>query len=242
MQVITKHYVEEFFPVNPDRGSQFESLVRTISEREPLKIYDNLVSYFRFFDITEAILDDGEVLCGQRKNYSCTYYCGKRLNRNEISELGTFWENFCIEKGINSVIKCYNGSLITNPSEGSITIDELQESKKHSISELDHDVIPKIIELQGIILDKKHKSLSVEKMIRFLESAMNYGKFQIWLLDNQIDGIKLSTNDKLRKFLEETSTDEILTLYDIEQNYDDANLENVVQQTEKGPILEKIRK
>ena len=57
MQVITKHYVEEFFPVNPDRGSQIESLVRTISEREPLKIYDNLVSYFRFFDITEAILD-----------------------------------------------------------------------------------------------------------------------------------------------------------------------------------------
>ena len=61
-------------------------------------------------------------------------------------------------------------------------------------------------------------------------------------MDNQIDGIKLSTNDKLRKFLEETSTDEILTLYDIEQNYDEANLENVVQQTEQGPILEKIRK
>lgn len=132
--------------------------------------------------------------------------------------------------------------IITNPSEGSITIDELQESKKHPISELDHDVISKIIELQGIILDKKHKSLSVEKIIRFLESAMNYGKFQIWLLDNPIDSIKLSANDKLRKFLEETSTDEILTLYDIEQNYDDANLENVVQQTEKGPILEKIRK
>ena len=150
--------------------------------------------------------------------------------------------NFCIEKGINSVIKCYNGSLITNPSEGSITIDELQESKKHPISELDHDVIHKIIELQGIILDKKQKSLSVEKMIRFLNSAMNYGKFQIWLLENQIDGVKLSTNDKLKKFLEETSTDEILTLYDIEQNYDDANLENIAKQTGKGPILEKIRK
>ncbi len=136
MQIITKHYVEEFFPVNPDRGSQFESLVRTISEREPLKIYDNLVSYFRFFDITEAILDDGEVLCGQRKNYSCVYYCGKRLNRNEISELGTFWENFCIEKGINSVIKCYNGELITNPSEGNITIDELQEKTNDKIKVL----------------------------------------------------------------------------------------------------------
>lgn len=136
MQIITKHYVEEFFPVNLDRGSQFESLVRTISEREPLKIYDNLVSYFRFFDITEAILDDGEVLCGQRKNYSCVYYCGKRLNRNEISELGTFWENFCIEKGINSVIKCYNGELITNPSEGNITIDELQEKTNDKIKVL----------------------------------------------------------------------------------------------------------
>ena len=136
MQVITKHYVEEFFPLNSDKGSQFKSLVRIVSEREPLKIFDNLVSCFRFFDITEAILDDGEVLYGQRKNYSCMYYCGKRLKGNEISELGMFWKNFCIEKGINSVIKCYNGELITNPSEGNITIDELQEKTNNKIKVL----------------------------------------------------------------------------------------------------------
>lgn len=116
--------------------------------------------------------------------------------------------------------------------------DECKESKQHSISELDHDVISKIIELQGIIFDKKQKSLSVEEMIRFLNIAMNYGNFQIWLLKNQINSVKLSTNDKLKKFLEETSIDEILTLYDIVQNYDYANLENVVKKLEKNFIKE----
>ena len=42
-----------------------------------------------------------------------------------------------------------------------------------------------------------------------------------------MNGIKLSTNEKLKKFLEETSIDKILMLYDIEQNDDDKNLENI---------------
>lgn len=122
-----------YFQINPDRGSQSELLVRVISEREPLKIECNhIATYFRYFDITEAILDDGEILYEKRKNYSPMYYYGKRLNKKDIKELGIFWENFCREKGIDSIIQCYNGDLITNPSEGSITIDELKVTKKEN--------------------------------------------------------------------------------------------------------------
>lgn len=124
MQTIIKHYVEEFFPVNTDKGTQFESIVRNIHENEinPLKFNNNLVSYFRFFDIAEVTLDNGKVIYKKRKNYSLMYYRGKRLNRDEIDELV-----FCAEKGVNSVIKCYNDTLITNPNDEGLTIDEFQE-------------------------------------------------------------------------------------------------------------------
>jgi hypothetical protein len=168
MKIISKHYVEEFRPRSNGRLSNFDSIVHTVSERDPLK-YSNshLVSFFRFFDRAEAILDDGKVLYGKRKNYSCVYYCGERLNKNELNELGIFWKNFFLEQGINSVIKCYNGKLITNPIDGSMTIDE----------------------------------------------------FKKWI-------------QTVEQILED----------DIEQNYDDENLENAVNQIGKGPIFKKIRK
>lgn len=146
MQVMTKHYVEMYFPKFSDNKctkiESYKSVVKTISERNPLALGNDgicaiLVTHFRYFDQTEAILDDGEVLCGQRKNYSPMYYCGKRLNKNDIRELGECWENFCQEKGYDSAIKCYSGDvLIFNPEEESITIDELQEKTNGKVKVL----------------------------------------------------------------------------------------------------------
>lgn len=127
MEIITKHYVEMYLPVNPDRGVSFEPLVRPISERKPLEIgCSHITTHFRYFDITEVTLDDGETLYGKRKNYSPMYYYGTRLNKDDIKQLGVFWENFCQEKGINSLIQCYDGTIITNPSEGNLTIEEVK--------------------------------------------------------------------------------------------------------------------
>lgn len=131
MQIMTKHYVEMYFPEFSDNNYPInKSVVKIVFERDPLKIYDDLASCFRFFDVIETISDTGEVSSQKRKNYSPMYYFGERLSLKEISELGIFWKNFCIEKGIKSIIRCYNGEFITNPSEGSMTIDELQEKVK----------------------------------------------------------------------------------------------------------------
>lgn len=82
---------------------------------------------FRFFDIIEVTLNDGEILCGKRKNFSPIFYYGKRLNLNNENELGMFWANFMREKGITSVIKCDCGCFISNPDNGNMTIEEYKE-------------------------------------------------------------------------------------------------------------------
>lgn len=150
MQVITKHYLEMYFPIYSDNEEDeiksYKIIVRTDSERKPLLIGDAtfshvLVTHFRYFDMTEVILDDGETICGQRKNYSPMYYCGKRLNKTDIKKLGEFYENFCKEQEIDSIIECYNGGLILNPEEESITIEELKEKRKEKIKVLRYIMI-----------------------------------------------------------------------------------------------------
>lgn len=90
--------------------------------------------------------------------------------------------------------------------------------------DLDDDVIARIVELQNIVKAEK-TNISIEELLNFLNSAMNYGKFQIWLLENEDK--QLSKNDKLKKFLSETSDVDILRLFDIEQNYGKNNIESI---------------
>ena len=85
-------YFPEFSDNKCTKIESYKSVIKTVSERKPLVLGNDgicaiLVTHFRYFDQTEVILDDGEVLCGQRKNYSPMYYCGRRLNKNDIREL-----------------------------------------------------------------------------------------------------------------------------------------------------------
>lgn len=138
----------------------------------------------------------------------------------------------------------YSEEYVTkmNSLVSEIELKNIKSEISHPISLLDHDVIPKIIELQGVILERKTKSLSIEKMIDFLNSAMNYGKFQIWLFDCELNGVKLTINDKIRKFLEETSIEEILKIYDIEYEYDNSLIKKEEQESPVNPIVDKYPK
>lgn len=90
----------------------------------------------------------------------------------------------------------------------------------YPVINLDDKTKEKIIELQGIIEKKKNNKLSPKQLIYFIMSAMNYGEFQIWLIDCTLNGIKLTYEEQIKKFLEVTSVEEILTIYDIEYDYD----------------------
>lgn len=78
--------------------------------------------------------------------------------------------------------------------------------------------------------------MSIDELITFLNSAMNYDDMQIWLMKQEIKGVQLSLNEKLKKFFELKTDDDILRQYDIEQNYDQNNIteiEKVLRRTPK---------
>lgn len=56
----------------------------------------------------------------------------------------------------------------------------------------------------------------------FLKNAMNYDEMQIWLLRQQTQGIKPTLEDK-----------DIMKLYDIEQNYNQNNIDSIKKTLKK---------
>ena len=74
---------------------------------------------------------------------------------------------------------------------------------------------------------KKQVSMEYDELINFLRNAMNYGEMQIWIMKQQVNGIEPTLNDMLKKFFELKTNEDIIKLYDIEQNYNENNLNNV---------------
>ena len=134
--------------------------------------------------------------------------------------------------------------------EGIMQSSDASDNKNNSTLlesyELDEDVVSRINSLQELFLNQKYQNYSDEEMIQFLRSAMNYGKFQLWLIENKLNGVELSLNDKLKRFLSETSDAQILGLYDVEQSFN--NAENLVEKyeteikQEKGFAFQKFKK
>ena len=99
--------------------------------------------------------------------------------------------------------------------------------------DLDDSTITKLLKVQNIVYTNRNNNMSIEELLKFIRNAMNYSQFQIWLLDNQIKGVNVTLNEKINKFLTETSADEILKLYDIEQNYNQNNIESIRKTSEE---------
>ena len=66
--------------------------------------------------------------------------------------------------------------------------------------------------------------MNYDELILFLKNIMNYDEMQIWLMRKQMEGIELTLNDELKKFFSLKTNNDILRLYDVEQNYDQNNI------------------
>ena len=117
---------------------------------------------------------------------------------------------------------------ITETSDN-LNTDELKE--KYDLK--DDNVISRLISLRNTIKTKRNKSMSYDELISFLQSAMNYDDMQIWLMEKEFQGIQLTLNDELKKFFELKTEDDILRLYDVEQNYDQNNIDSISKTLKK---------
>ena len=94
-----------------------------------------------------------------------------------------------------------------------LTIEEVK--LKYS---LDDDVALRLEMIKSIL------NMNYDELILFLKNIMNYDEMQIWLMRKQMEGIELTLNDELKKFFSVKTNNDILRLYDVEQNYDQNNI------------------
>ena len=93
----------------------------------------------------------------------------------------------------------------------------------------DKNVLLRLLGIKSKLARERNIDMGVDDLILFLSNAMNYGEMQIWLIRQNLEGIELSLSDKLKRFFELETDEELLILYDIEQNYNEQNIENVRQ-------------
>ena len=108
--------------------------------------------------------------------------------------------------------------------ENNLDIEELKFKYN-----LQNDIICKLCSLKNLIEEKRQKSMNYNELITFLKSAMNYDERQIWFIKQQILNINITLNEELKKFFELKTNDDILILYDVEQNYNQNNLDGIIK-------------
>ena len=91
----------------------------------------------------------------------------------------------------------------------------------------DKNVLLRLLGIKSKLARERNIDMGVDDLILFLSNAMNYGEMQIWLIRQNLEGIELSLSDKLKRFFELETDEGLLILYDIEQNYNEQNIENV---------------
>lgn len=104
-------YLEILYP-----GVMFsETEQKKVLSRDPSKVkIPNKAYGFRFYDRTEITTADGELLAGQPKNYSGTFYFGKEMTiddvRREIPNPSTLLSNMR-SNGWKKVVKTRLGNF-----------------------------------------------------------------------------------------------------------------------------------
>ena len=102
-----------------------------------------------------------------------------------------------------------------------------------STYDIDNNNILRLLELHLLIKHNYQKDMSISDLINFLNSVMNYDEMQIWFIRCQLKNKNISLNEKLTKFFTLKSNDDILRLYNMEQNYNQNNLDNVKKMIKK---------
>lgn len=96
-------------------------------------------------------------------------------------------------------------------------LDEIQNS----------DIVSRLLTIKETLEEKKNGKMSYSKLFKFLKSIMNYDEMQIWIMKQQMIGRELTINDMLEKFFELKTDEDIMKLYDIEQNYNENNINHI---------------
>lgn len=125
------HYVEFFYPYNPDVAISMEDTdIKLIEERNPLLFIDDSLSKigFRFFDVE---VDKNPLIKENRKNISPVYYYGKYLTQEEIDYIHNIMPYTLIS---SSMIKCDCGYLVTTLNDGDTVVDSLVNAKDKNLS------------------------------------------------------------------------------------------------------------
>lgn len=121
------HYVEFFYPYNPDVSDSTEdTYIKQVQEREPsLFISDERNSKigFRFFDVNNG---SSPLIRENRSNVSPIYYYGKYLSNEEITYIHEIMP-YTIKS--TQMISCYCGYLATELNDGDIAIEDWIKSK-----------------------------------------------------------------------------------------------------------------
>lgn len=123
-------------------------------------------------------------------------------------------------KKVKDFLTNSNYDLGTIKSKEDLTEEEIK--LEYGIQ--DNEIILRIYEIKLAIKDKKQKNMSIDELMSFLKSIMNYDDMQIWLMRKQIQGIDVTLNDKLKKLFELKSNEDILRSYGVEQNYNQNNI------------------
>ncbi len=110
-----------------------------------------------------------------------------------------------------------------NEDPDNLTAEELKA--KYAIQ--DEDVISRLISLRETITSTRQKDMNYDELLSFLLNAMNYDDMQIWLMRKEFQSVHLTLTDKLKKFFELKSNDKIIVLYDIQQNYNQNNIDSL---------------
>ena len=232
-----KHYVEILYP-NFTKG-KIETRNIEVQKRDPLSIeYDGLMSGFRFYDIRESFFD-GELLKGDKRNYSKTFYFGKRTNLMEIVQKMNSNPAWILSEryGYNyetPAIACDNGTYIFEPKD-SVTIEEYREQ-----NELSHK--------KYTIIDRKNLFIALADILSTIENELFFCKETSY---EEVVNDGNSQNDILtkigyRKYTIETQ-DRIILAHEykssfskgdsVTTNYSDKNLDRFIPYKEIEPYL-----
>ncbi|MBR3363013.1 MAG: hypothetical protein IKG40_03705 [Bacilli bacterium] len=102
----------------------------------------------------------------------------------------------------------------------------------------------RILEIKDYIENNINEKFSIEATIDFLEYAMNMEEFQLLYLENEyLNGITLSSQEKLAVFFNKMSNEEILDLYDSIYNVKEKDVFCIKKVIDKGgSVLKKIKR
>ncbi len=90
---------------------------------------------------------------------------------------------------------------------------------------LSDENVNRIIGLRKYLAEEQHEYLTYWDLMDKLKWAMNCDEMQIWLIKNDLKGIETTLDEELTKFFELTANQRIITIFEINKNVNDVNLE-----------------